>query len=87
MLDTNRSAVIAVTTRTQNIVETDEIALDIHIRMVDTVANPCLGGKIDYYVKVMLLEELIHKCLIRDGIANKGMFSDCIQTFIDFAAS
>ena len=48
----------------QDIIETDHIAFDVHIRILDTVAHPCLRGEINDYIELVLFEEFIYQPLV-----------------------
>ena len=59
--------------RFEDIVETDDIALDIHIRILDAVPYTRLSSKIDNDVELVLLKEFVHQRLVSDASANEGI--------------
>ena len=48
----------------QDVVESDHVALDIGIRVLDAIADTCLGGQVHDDVKVVLLEKVIDEGLV-----------------------
>jgi len=48
----------------QDVVETDEVALDVGIRVCDGIADACLGGEVHDDGKVVLLEQAVDCCLV-----------------------
>ena len=57
----------------ENIIETDDVALNIHIRVVDTISDSRLSRQVYHDVDLLFLEEAIHKFLIPDGAANDNV--------------
>lgn len=51
-------------TRLEDVVEANEVRLDVGIGVGDAIANTCLGGEVDDYIEVILLEKAIDSCLI-----------------------
>ena len=51
----------------QQIVEADDIAFDIDIRVIDGIPGARLGRKIYYNIKVILLKQRIYQNLIPNG--------------------
>ena len=50
----------------QQIVEADDIAFDIRIRVIDGISDARLRRKIYYNIKVILMKQLIYQSLISD---------------------
>ena len=75
MVDTSCSVVITMPPRFQDIVKADDIALDIHIRVVDIISHTCLRGEVDHNVEVLGLEDGIDKLLIRDGALDEDVIT------------
>ena len=50
--------------RLQDIVEPNDVALDIDIRILDAVAHPGLSGQVHYNVELLFREELVNKAFI-----------------------
>ena len=48
----------------QDVVESDEVALDVGIRVCDGIADACLGGEVHDDGKVVLLEQAVDCCLV-----------------------
>ena len=77
MLDTGMvagaAAIIAVPAGLQNIVEADQVALDIDIRMIDRVTNACLSSQVHHNSGLVFGKYLIHQCLVCDRAADEDM--------------
>ena len=59
-------------TRLEDVVESDEVALDIGVGVVDAVAHACLGGEVNHYRYLVFGEDCLHGCLIGDGGVDEG---------------
>ena len=57
----------------QQVIETDNVRFDVHVRVIDAIADTRLSRKIYYDVKVISIEELIDQCLITDGTFDEHM--------------
>ena len=57
----------------QQIVETDDIALDVHIRVINAIAHACLCRQVHHNVEVILSKQLIHQRLITNGALYEHM--------------
>ena len=53
-----------VAARLEDVVETDEVALDIGVGVGDAVAHACLGGEVDDYCYLVFGENCLHGGLI-----------------------
>ena len=51
----------------EDVVETNDVAFDIGVGVLDAVAHAGLGGEIDYNVEVILFEESIDEGFVGDG--------------------
>ena len=65
--------IIGVAAGFQNNVETDQVALDIDIRMIDRVADAGLRGQIDYDGGLVYCKYFVDKGLIGDTSFNKDV--------------
>ena len=63
---------LMVTARLENVVESDEVALDVGVGIGDAVAHACLGGEVDHYCYLVFGEDCLHGCLIGDGGVDEG---------------
>ena len=61
-----------VAARLEDVVESDEVALDIGVGIGDAVAHACLGGEVDDYCYLVFGEDCLHGCLVGDGGVDKG---------------
>ena len=61
-----------VAARLEDVVESDEVALDIGVGVGDAVAHACLGGQVDDYGYVVVREDVLHYCLVGDGGVDEG---------------
>lgn len=57
----------------QQIVKTNDVRLDIDVRMVNAIADTRLRRKVDHDVEVVLGKQLIHQCFITDGTTDEHM--------------
>ena len=55
----------------QDIVKSNEIALDINVRMIDAVTHASLRRQVHHDIKLILLKQSIDRPLIRDIPLNK----------------
>ena len=62
MLHRRVSRIITMSASLQDIVESYQIAVDVCIRILDGIANSGLGGEIDYYFRLVIIEYQIN-CL------------------------
>ena len=51
----------------QNVVEADDVAFNIYVRMIDTVTYTCLGSQIDDDIKRVFSEQIINK--LKDAVS------------------
>ena len=51
----------------EDVVETDDVALYIHIRILDTITHAGLGGEVDHDVEVVFIEKPINKFFISNA--------------------
>lgn len=56
----------------QDVVESDEVALDVGIRVRDGIANACLGGEVHDDGKVVFLEQAVD-----GGLVGEVRFDEC----------
>lgn len=61
-----------VAARLEDVVESDEVALDIGVGVGDAVAHACLGGQVDHYCYLVFGEDCLHSGLVGDGGVDKG---------------
>ena len=57
----------------QDIEKADQVALDIHIRVVNGVPHAGLRGQVDHQGGFVIREQPIHQCLIRNAALDKHM--------------
>ena len=57
----------------QDIVESDEVALDIHVRMIDGIADARLCGEVDHDRGLVCPEDLVYKGFVSDAALHKNM--------------
>lgn len=62
-----------VSARLQDVVEPNDVALNVHIRILDAVANTRLGGQIDYYLGLVLLEQFVDELPVRNASLNRDV--------------
>ena len=73
MLDAGGSVVVGVTARLEDVVETDEVALDVDVRMVDGVADAGLRRKVYDDVGLVGVESGVEQCFVSDAASDKDM--------------
>ena len=56
----------------EDVVESDEVALDIGVGVGDAVTDACLGGEVDHYGYLVFGEDCLHGCLVGDGGVDEG---------------
>ena len=66
------AVVVGVTAGLQNVVEADDIALDIHIRIGDRIPDTGLGSQVHHHVKAVLGEAVIDQSTIRNAAPDEG---------------
>lgn len=75
-----------VAARLEDVVESDEVALDIGVGVGDAVAHACLGGQVDDYGYTVVREDVLHSGLVGDGGVDEGPVAlqrlYLLQTFI-----
>ena len=59
----------------KDVVEPDDIALDIDIRILDAVAHTCLGGQVDNDIELVLLEEAVNQFTV----SNTALYGDVVE--------
>ena len=67
MFDTLLPSVIGVSAGFQNIVETDQVGLNVHIRMIYGIADACLGSQIYHHIEPVFRKESVHQFPVPDG--------------------
>ena len=55
---------LRISTCLKDVVEANDVALDIHIRVLDGVANTSLGCKVDHHIELILGKESVNKRLV-----------------------
>ncbi len=55
-----------VSARLQDVVEPNDVALDVHIRILDAVAHTRLGGQVHHYLGLVLLEQFVDELPVRN---------------------
>ena len=50
----------------KDVIETDDIAFNVHIWVVDGITNTCLCCQVDHYIKVIFSEQLVDQRLVCD---------------------
>ena len=69
----------------QDVVESDEVALDVGIRVCDGIADACLGGEVHDDGKVVLLEQAVDCGLVGEVRLDKcPLFAGCCRESLDF---
>ena len=77
--------------RLQDVVEPDHVALDVRIRVLDTVADTRLSGKVHDDVEVVFLEEAVDEDLVGEVALDelvgmlwggRGLLLDLAQTVL-----
>ena len=69
----------------QDVVESDEVALDVGIRVRDGIADACLGGEVHDDGEVVLLEQAVDCCLVGEVRLDKcPLFAGCCRESLDF---
>lgn len=61
-----------VAARLEDVVESDEVALDIGVGIGNAVAHACLGSEVDDYGYTVVREDVLHGCLVGDGGVDEG---------------
>lgn len=56
----------------EDVVESDEVALDIGVGVGDAVTDASLGGEVDDYGYTVVREDVLHGCLVGDGGVDEG---------------
>lgn len=64
MLNAPLATVVAVAARLQDVVETDEVALNVGIGIGDGVAHARLGCEVYHHLKVVLGKKFVDECLV-----------------------
>ena len=73
VLNACASVIIGMPAGFQDIVEPDEIALDIHVRMIDGIADARLCGEVDHDRGLVCPEDLVYKGFVSDAALHKNM--------------
>ena len=55
----------------EDIVEADDVALEVHVGVLDAVSHARLRGEVHHDVKLVLGEELVHEVAVRDAAADE----------------
>lgn len=71
----------------QDVVEPDHVALDISIRVLDTVADTRLGGQVHYDIEMIFLEDAVDEGLVGEVALDElvGMLRGFSGLFLDLA--
>ena len=70
---------LMMTASFQDIVESNQVALDISIRIRDRISHTSLGSQIHYHLWLMLLKEFIHHRLVSDTAIYHGKALKLLQ--------
>ena len=73
VLDACRSIVIGVSAGFEDVVESDQIALDVDVRMVDGVADAGLRSQIDHNRRPVCCEYFVHESFVCDAASDENM--------------
>lgn len=57
----------------QDVVEADDIGFDVDIRMIDGIADACLGSQIDHDIEMIFFKKSVHKRFVADGSIYENM--------------
>ena len=68
MPDSGASSVVAVPARLQDVVESDDVALDVRVGIGDAVPYPRLCGEIDHHRGPEFPEYAVNRAPVRDGV-------------------
>ena len=86
MLHAGASSVVAVAAGLQDVVESDQVALYVRVRIGDAVPDPCLGSQVDHDGRTKVPEYAIHGIPVRDGLAEEGepvpVFPQPVKTLV-----
>ena len=75
MLDAFLASVITVPACLQNIIESNQVRLDICVRVGDRVSHSGLSRQVDDDVELVLGEQLVDERFVRDVAFDKGPFA------------
>ena len=73
MLNACASVIIGMSAGFQDIVKTDEVALDIHVWMIDGIADASLRGEVDHDRRLVGPEDLVYKSFVSNAALHKNM--------------
>ena len=73
MLDTCGSIVIGVAAGFEDVVETDQVALDVDVRVIDGVADAGLRRQVDDDGGLVYREYFVDQGLVRDAASDENM--------------
>ena len=73
MLDACGSVVIGVAAGFEDVVETDQVALDVDVRVIDGVADACLRRQVDDDGGLVYCEYFVDQGLVRDAASDENM--------------
>ena len=86
MLHTGASSVVTVAAGLQDVVESDQVALYVRVRIGDAVPDPCLGSQVDHDGRTEVPEYAVHGIPVRDGLAEEGepvpVFPQPVKTLV-----
>ena len=86
MLHAGASSVVAVAAGLQDVVESDQVALYVRVRIGDAVPDPCLGSQVDHDGRTKVPEYAIHGIPVRNGLAEEGepvpVFPQPVKTLV-----
>lgn len=84
--DSGASSVVTVLARLQNVVEADDVALYVRVRIGDAVPDPCLGSQVDHDGRAEVPEYAVHGIPVRNGLAEEGepapVFPQPVKTLV-----
>ena len=86
MLHAGASSVVAVAAGLQDVVESDQVALDVRVGVCDAVPDPGLGCKVDHDGRAEVPEYAVHGIPVRNGLAEEGepvpVFPQPVKTLV-----
>ena len=71
---------LMMTASLQNIVESNQVTLDISIRIRDRISHASLSSQIHHHLWLMLLKELVHYRLVSDTAIYHGKAIELLQS-------
>ena len=71
---------LMMTASLQDIVETDEVTLDIGIRISNTITYSCLSCQVHHDLRMVFLEQLIYDWFVSDTAIYHGIAIELLQS-------